>query len=141
MMIRLCRLAPAVVRWRIRHTSPKRFSRQFGLQLTPVDRARYVEAEVLVADAYAEAARNGPYGLAEDWRLMATPSGLNYASVECPVHLWHGDSDGLVPLHHAEYVTKLVPKAELEVLPRVGHFHDTELWRDVLRAAQTSTSR
>ena len=141
MMIRLSRLAPAVMRWHIRHTSPKRFSRQFGWQLTPVDRALYVEAGELVADAYAEAASNGPYGLAEDWRLMVTPSGLNYAGVEYPIHVWHGDWDGVVPLHHAEHMAKLVPKAELEVLPRVGHFHNTDLWCDVLNAAQPSTSR
>jgi pimeloyl-ACP methyl ester carboxylesterase len=139
--IQLFRQAPAVARWYIRLTSPARFSRRIGGQLNSVDRAMYAEAKEYIADAYAEATRNGPHGLAEEWRLAATPSGLNYPGVQCPVHLWHGESDGIVPLHHAERVAKLVPTAQLEVLPRVGHFPNTDLWRAVLQAAQTGMSR
>lgn len=71
---------------------------------------------------------------------MATPSGLKYTAVECPVQLWHGDSDGTVPVHHAEYVASLLPKANLEVLPGVGHFHTAARWRDFLSAARDGSN-
>ncbi|AKN16065.1 hypothetical protein B586_04995 [Mycobacterium haemophilum DSM 44634] len=137
---RLLGLAPAVGRWYIRQTSPAKYAQ---LAIHPVDRAIYPEAEEFFADAYAEATRNGPHGLAEEWRLWGTSSGLDLdlAGVECLVHLWHGELDGAVPLHHAEHVAKLIPKAQLEVLPRAGHFHGTDLWRSVFQAAQASTSR
>jgi pimeloyl-ACP methyl ester carboxylesterase len=138
MMIRLCHLAPAVGRWYIRQTSPAKYAR---LATDPMDLAIQLEAQEFIADAHAEATRNGPHGLAEEWRLQATPSGLDLAGVKCPVHVWHGESDGTIPLHHAEHVAKLIPNAHLKVLPRAGHFHSTDLWRAVFQAAQTSTSR
>jgi pimeloyl-ACP methyl ester carboxylesterase len=117
-----------------------RFSRMIGAQLNSVDRAMYAEAEGYLADAYAEATRNGPHGLVEDLRLLGRPSGLDYAGVQCPVHLWHGDSDSRVPLDHAKYVAKLVPKAQLEVLPRAGHFHNADFWRGFFQTTRTNTS-
>ena len=44
---------------------------------------------------------------------MSTPSGLDYAAVQCPIRLWHGDVDVTVQVHHAEYVARLLPKADL----------------------------
>ncbi len=138
---RLCRRAPSLARWYFAHTSPEKFSRIFEQNVSPVDRTLLREAGVDqgVRAAFAEATRNGPYGLVEDWRLMRTPSGLKYTAVECPVRLWHGDSDRAVPVHHAEYVASLLPKAELEVLSGVGHLHTPAFWRDVLNAAQEAS--
>jgi pimeloyl-ACP methyl ester carboxylesterase len=84
MMIRLCQLAPAVGRWYIRRTSRAKYAR---LATHPMDLAIHLEAEEFIADAHAEATRNGPHGLAQEWRLQATPSGLDLAGVKCPVHL------------------------------------------------------
>jgi pimeloyl-ACP methyl ester carboxylesterase len=121
--IGLSRRVPAVVRWVVKHTSPERFSRQFDKELSPADRMLYRDPHVRQAaiDFFAEATRHGPHGLVEDWRLMGTPSGLDYTAVQCPIRLWHGDADGTVPAHHAKHVARLVPKADLEVLPGVGH--------------------
>jgi pimeloyl-ACP methyl ester carboxylesterase len=140
MLGHLFRVAPVVARELIRLTSPARFSRMIGAQLNSVDRAMYAGAEGYLADAYAEATRNGPHGLVEDMRLLGRPSGLDYAGVQCPVHLWHGDSDSRVPLDHAKYVAKLVPKAQLEVLPRAGHFHNADFWRAFFQTTRTNTS-
>jgi hypothetical protein len=30
-------------------------------------------------------------GIAEDYRIWATPSELNYSEVEVPIRIWHGD--------------------------------------------------
>lgn len=94
----------------------------------------------LLGDAFSEATRNSPHGMVEDWRLMGAPSGLDYTAVQCPIRLWHGESDGFVPVHHAKYVASLLPKAHLDVLPNVGHLHTQALWRDVLNAAREVSS-
>jgi pimeloyl-ACP methyl ester carboxylesterase len=135
---RLAGRAPTVLRWVVKRTSPERFSRQFGKELSSVDRALYRQAGApeAVRNAFAEATRNGPDGLVDDWRLMAVPSGLDYTAVKCPVHLWHGIADGIIPHHHAQYVAKLIPMAELELLPGVGHLHTADRWRGFIDAAR-----
>jgi len=135
--LRLSRTAPILARWLVAHTTPEKCSQVFEQEVSAEDRTLFRQAGVdqLVRDAFAEATRNGPYGFVEDSRLMGTPSGLDYTAVQCLIRLWHGDSDAMVPLHHAEHVAGLLPKAELEVLPGVGHFHTTARWRDFLGAA------
>lgn len=141
--IGVARRVPSVVRWVINNTAPERFSRQFDKDLSRVDRALYRDAEVrqTVINAFAEATRNGAYGWAEDFRLMGTPSGLDYTAVECPIRLWHGEADGTVPVHHAEHVARLLPKADLEVLPGVGHLHPPARWAEFFTAARDAFSR
>jgi pimeloyl-ACP methyl ester carboxylesterase len=136
--IGLSRRVRAVVRWGVKHTSPERWSRQFDKDLSPVDRGHYRDPDVRQAaiDFFAEATRNGPHGMVEDWRLMGTPSGLDYTAVECPIRLWHGDADATVPVHHAEHVARLLPKADLEVLPGVGHLHPPARWAEFVNAAR-----
>jgi pimeloyl-ACP methyl ester carboxylesterase len=141
--IGLARTVPAIARQVVKHTSPERFSRQFDKELSPVDRILYRDPDVrqTANAAFSEATRNGPQGLVDDWRLMGTPSGLDYTAVRCPVRLWHGDADGTVPVHHAEYVAGLLPTADLEVLPGVGHLHPPARWAEFVDAATDAAGR
>lgn len=134
----LARRIPAVARWAVKHMSPERFSRQFDRDLAPVDRLLYRDPAVREAASYAfkEATRSGAHGLIEDWRLMGTPSGLDYTAVESPVRLWHGDADATVPAHHAEHLAGLLPKANLELLPGVGHLHPPGRWAEFIDTAR-----
>jgi pimeloyl-ACP methyl ester carboxylesterase len=136
--IGLARRTPAVARWAVNHLSPERLSRQFDRDLAPVDRLLYRDPAVREAASYAfkEAIRSGAHGLIDDWRLMGTPSGLDYTAVEFPVRLWHGDADATVPAHHAEYVAGLLPNANLELLPGVGHLHSTDRWAEFIDTAR-----
>jgi pimeloyl-ACP methyl ester carboxylesterase len=77
----------------------------------------------------------------EEFRLMGTPSGLDYAAVEVPIRLWHGDADAVVPLHHAQHVARLLPEADLEVLPAEGHLHPPARWTEIVNAARDAVSR
>jgi pimeloyl-ACP methyl ester carboxylesterase len=141
--IGLSRRVPAVLRWGFEHTSPERFSRQFDRDLSPVDRVLYRDPHVRQAsiDFFAEATRHGAHGMVEDWRLMGTPSGLDYTAVQCPIRLWHGDADVTVPVHHAEHVARLLPRADLEVLPGVGHLHSPARWAEFVNAARDAVGR
>jgi pimeloyl-ACP methyl ester carboxylesterase len=55
--------------------------------------------------------------------------------VAVPVRLWHGDADAIAPMHHAEYVARRLPNAELIVVPGVGHLHTAARWREFLAVA------
>lgn len=67
---------------------------------------------------------------------MGTPSGLDYTAVECPIRLWHGDADATVPARHAEHVARLLPKADLGLLPGEGHLHSPARWEEFINAAR-----
>jgi pimeloyl-ACP methyl ester carboxylesterase len=51
---------------------------------------------------------------ARDW-------GFRLDEVKQPVKWWHGDKDHIVPFAHGEHVVKLLPDAELFVLPGESH--------------------
>ncbi|MEX2555043.1 MAG: alpha/beta hydrolase [Actinomycetota bacterium] len=58
--------------------------------------------------------------------------GFSLRDITVPVKFWHGDADKIVPLSHGEFMTPLVPGAELSVVPGGGHFAGYILGREVL---------
>nr|WP_197519190.1 alpha/beta hydrolase [Mycobacterium gordonae] len=134
---------PSAARWMVKHTSVERFSRQFDRDLCPVDRALFRDPDVRqsVVDAFTEATRGGSHGWVEDFRLMGTPSGLDYAAVRCPIRLWHGEADATVPIHHGKHVAGLLPGAKLDVLPGVGHLHTLDRWTAFFGTARDAIGR
>ncbi|MGH2727292.1 MAG: alpha/beta fold hydrolase, partial [Actinomycetota bacterium] len=58
--------------------------------------------------------------------------GFSLRDITVPVRFWHGDADKIVPLSHGEFMTALVPGAELVVCPGGGHFAGYILGREVL---------
>ena len=58
--------------------------------------------------------------------------GFSLRDIKVPVKFWHGDADKIVPLSHGEFMTALVPGAELSVVPGGGHFAGYILGREVL---------
>ena len=51
--------------------------------------------------------------------------------VNCPVLVLHGDSDQLVPLECGHEIARLVPQAQLHVVPRCGHMLTMERPQEV----------
>ena len=139
LMIRIARWASPIGRLAINQArrqaerAPEKFSGQFDKELSPPDVAVHREAGMreAVRVAFLESTRHGARGIIEDYRIWSAPTGLDYTKVHCPARLWHGDADAVVPVHHASYVAALIPDAELEVMPGVGHLHT---------AARSSTS-
>ena len=146
-LTRVSRWAPAIARVGISLAtkqaakSPEKFSKQFDKELSAPDRAVHADDEYrqMVRDVFIESSKHGPRGVVEDYRIWANPSGLQYDQVEQFIKIWHGDADTLVPLHNAEYVAELLPKAELVVLPNVGHLHTPARWHEFLSAAEGLT--
>ncbi len=54
--------------------------------------------------------------------MRACPGDWTGLSIHVPVHLYQGDADMSVPMHHAEDLRRRLPNAELHVLPGEGHF-------------------
>jgi pimeloyl-ACP methyl ester carboxylesterase len=144
-MTRLARLAPPLARLAIAQAtkqakrSPEKFSRSFDKELSPPDLEIHRDhaTRQAVREIFLESTRQGPAGVVHDYRIWARPSGLPFEQVDFPVHVWQGDSDAIVPMHHAEYVVDRLANAELTVLPGVGHLHTPERWREFLSAAAT----
>jgi pimeloyl-ACP methyl ester carboxylesterase len=104
----------------------------------PVDRAMLEQPEVraVIADAFREAFRTGPFGWFDDtWSLMR-PWGFRLEDVHTPVHLWYGESDRNVPLAAARAMAAQLQVASFEVLPDTGHggwlVHEERILRTLL---------
>jgi pimeloyl-ACP methyl ester carboxylesterase len=67
------------------------------------------------------AARQNFQAIALDLALFARPWGFALGDLSVPVHLWHGDSDRIVPVAHGVHVSNRIPSAELRVRPGEGH--------------------
>ncbi len=146
LMIRIARWASPVGRLAINQArrqaerAPEKFSGQFDKELSPPDVAVHGEPGMrdAVRAAFLESTRHGARGIIEDYRIWSAPTGLDYTAVHCPVRIWHGDADAVVPVHHASYVAALIPDAELEVMPGVGHLHTAARWHDFVTAVATA---
>jgi len=89
----------------------------------PVDRAMLEQPEVraVIADAFREAFRAGPFGWFDDaWSIMSS-WGFRLEDVRTPLHLWYGDSDRNVPLSAAKAMATRLRVESLEVIPGAGH--------------------
>jgi pimeloyl-ACP methyl ester carboxylesterase len=75
-----------------------------------------------VMSLFTEVFRQGGGGAVLEYRLYGLPWGFSVEEVSVPVHLWHGEDDLVVPLHHAEDLASRLPDASLHRLKNTGHF-------------------
>jgi pimeloyl-ACP methyl ester carboxylesterase len=80
----------------------------------------------------AEAFRNGHQAFLDDLQLEARPWDIDFKQVSCPVALWHGDLDTIVPPGATVATAALLPKATVRIFPGAGHFFVFEAWREIL---------
>ena len=70
---------------------------------------------------FVEALRQGPQGVIDDYLLWAGPWGFELEQLRAPVHVWQGDDDLMVPMHHADDMVARLPNATLHRVPGAGH--------------------
>jgi pimeloyl-ACP methyl ester carboxylesterase len=103
---------------------PQAGTRSMAGELDEPDRAvlAAVPARSTMA-SFVEALRQGPDGVLLDYRLWGSPWELDWAAATAPVHLFQGDRDRMVPLHHAEDLARRLPAglATLHVVEGAGH--------------------
>lgn len=143
LMLPLSRRAPALARALLRPATvqarrrPEAFLRSLRRDVAGSPHDVQVLADPDAAErvltAFTEATARGPAGCVTDWGVWARPWDVDLSlAAGCPVQLWHGDEDPVIPLHHAQHLHALVPGSALQVWPGEGHFHDDLRWREVL---------
>jgi pimeloyl-ACP methyl ester carboxylesterase len=110
--------------------------RQLSGELADPDRAVLDTTGRAVLESFVEALRPGPAGTLEDYRLWARPWGLDWSAVTGAVHVFQGDADRMVPMHHAEDVVARLPAGvgRLHRMAGVGHLSITERAGEILDA-------
>ena len=126
-----------------------RFER-VGAMLFPAVAVKQLAAEVSLVDqdelardggtatmaSFVEALRPGPHGVLTDFRLWGSPWGVDWSAVRVPVHVFQGDADRFVPVHHAEDLVRRLPDgiAMLHLLPGTGHLSIQTRFGEILDA-------
>lgn len=92
------------------------------------------EARRRVAEAMALSMEQGTRAMIDDWARCYRPWDFDPAAVRAPVHLWHGEQDGLVPIRMARHLHAELPGSVLTELPDTGHIGTLSVFGDVLAA-------
>lgn len=89
-----------------------------------------------IADAMANSApgaRRDLYLYTHDWRLP-------FQQIDVPIHIWHGQADGTVPIEHARWYADQLPDVMLTELPDEGHYSVPVLYsRQILTELVSAT--
>jgi pimeloyl-ACP methyl ester carboxylesterase len=86
----------------------------------------------LLAQNYAEALRESPYGWIDDVLAFCAPWGFELTGIKVPVLLWHGQDDVFSPAAHTRWLADQIPDAIVSTLPHAAHFAALEVIPDVL---------
>lgn len=116
---------------------PSFFVDHFNNGVPPADRQWLSMPSVNrgAAETLREALRPGVRGYVQDIRVLATPWGFDLGDIHAPVHLWHGDQDLVIPLHHGRYLASVIPNATLRICPGEGHMLMWNHLPEILMAA------
>lgn len=127
-MLKLATGRPAAARALMRvlvrgaRLAPKVAVKSFRNELSEVDQEAIDAQEPKAIMAFfVEASHQGPAGPVEDYRLWGGDWGFPLGAVAVPVHVWQGDADQMVPMHHALWMAEQLPDATLHRLPGEGH--------------------
>ena len=114
--------------------APRFFMDRVTERLPACDRAivRKPAIRAMLASDVTEAFRQGPEAFLHDLRLEARPWEIPFEQVSCPIALWHGSRDTIVPPHATEVMASLLPHASVRIFPDAGHFFVFDVWHEVL---------
>ena len=102
----------------------------------PFDEAELRATAERVVDRSASLASGGNHHLADPGPELTRP----VTDIAVPTLVVHGAEDPLFPLAHGEALARLVPGAELLVLPRTGHELPRHTWGTVIPAIRAHTA-
>lgn len=103
---------------------PDRVEALRAFHAPPADRDDLARPEVkaILGAAVRDAMQHGAPGALEDLRVYTSPWGIPLHDIRSPVHLWHGESDGTVPIAHARWYEHHLPHPRTHYLPAEGHY-------------------
>ena len=71
-------------------------------------------------------------GMVEEYRVWVKPWGFSFEQIHCPVMVWQGDADELVPKQWAEEMARRITHARLHLIVGEGHLLPYNNYRDIL---------
>jgi pimeloyl-ACP methyl ester carboxylesterase len=99
---------------------PRLAVNSIAAEVSPPDRAALAgEIGPATVRSFVEAMRHGPAGVVADYQLYARPWDIAWPDIAVPVHLFQGDADKYVPMHHAEDIVR-------RLRPGIGHLRRLE---------------
>jgi pimeloyl-ACP methyl ester carboxylesterase len=108
----------------------------FARVISPADQPLFEDLAMrrMFTEDLILAARQDFQAICLDLALFARPWGFALADVKVPVHLWHGDSDRIVPIAHGVHLSERIPGARLSIRPGEGHLGGLSAAREVFEA-------
>ncbi len=76
-----------------------------------------------------------------DYGILGAPWGFDLAAIECPVTVWQGDSDRLVPTAWGDRLAAAIPHSDLTVCEGQGHFLPPSVYEEIFAALITHSGR
>ncbi len=117
-------LRPAVEEeWHVfRDIKPEDVAAGLGDLVDDVDRGSITPAlaEYLAGNSH-EALREGYLGWLDDDLWIMRPWGFELDAIRCPVHVWQGAHDRMVPYGHGRWLAAHIPTARPHLLDDHGH--------------------
>lgn len=103
---------------------------QLSSVLPEVDRKAISETPDVggyIVATFREALKLGVDGWVDDDLAFVNPWGFDLAEIKCPVALWHGDLDMMVPYTHGKWLAEHLPQGGLtaHLVPGEGHISIT----------------
>jgi pimeloyl-ACP methyl ester carboxylesterase len=97
-------------------------SASLGDLVSEVDRSSLTgEFAEWMATALRAGVSTGVAGWRDDDLAFVKPWGFDLAAIECPVYVWQGDQDRMVPFEHGRWLAANVAGATARLLPGEGH--------------------
>lgn len=95
--------------------------------------ARMERKQGLPPHSMAEGLRNTA-GVIDEYKAFAAPWGFRLEDVSCPVDVWQGSEDKLVPPSWAHEISRRLPHATLHMLEGEGHMIGVTRRAEILRS-------
>ncbi len=90
------------------------------------------EVRKAVEEQTKDALAQGVRGPARELYLMTQDWEMNLRSIKAPVHVWQGYSDKIVPIEAYMDLVKYLPKPNIQIYPKEGHYAVLAHSREVL---------
>jgi pimeloyl-ACP methyl ester carboxylesterase len=93
------------------------------LDLSPPDAALVADEAFMgaIMPTFTEAFRQGVGGFAQDISVQSRPWPFDVADVSCPMRVYHGEQDTLVPVSHGRHTAEVIEGSTLVLLAEHGH--------------------
>jgi pimeloyl-ACP methyl ester carboxylesterase len=108
----------------------------FARQMPPGDQVVFADpaTRVMFIEDIMLGSRRNMQALCLDVTMFGRPWGFALADLRVPVHLWYGDADVIVPVHHGEHLAERIPNATLRIRPGEGHLGGLGASREMFEA-------